>query len=191
MKNWNDIGAVIVYRYSNPNPKWYASLKDAMLDIDRGFRRYWEKTPLLDQINVRGWLRGKEGDGHWFVGDNYLIKDDLGLVIPHWKIVEVYKNLSYDDFNFWKFWYNHKKSYKFRDGSVPGIRCWKPGGRRPQRLWQALKNSHYDEHDENLKEFKFKRRDYGDRFADFVDWERYHQKDQKNWKKFRKTQWKS
>lgn len=188
MKNWNNIGAVVVYEYGKSNPKWYASLKDAMIDLERGYSSYWEKRPLLDRINKRGWV----GSDFWDCGDRYLIKDDLGLVVPHWKITEVYNNLSYDDINAWRHWAYPPKGYKFRCGPVPGRGYyWRGGSRAAKNLWQAVKADHIDKHDEELKEYRFKRRDYHDRFMEFIDWD-CNKSDwrDRNWKRHRNHQWK-
>lgn len=186
MNNWNEIGAVVVRTYGSLNPKWYASLNDAMIAIARSYSSYWEKIPLLEQINYRG---GMMGDGWLISGDRYVIRDDLGLLIPHWKIVDAYNSLSNDERD--RHWYRREKNYKFRNGPVPGIRCYHTGWRKPKKLWQAVKADHYDKHDEELKEYRFKRRDYHDRFMEFIDWD--CDKDDwrnRNWKRHRKNQWK-
>ncbi len=188
MKNWNKIGAVVVYSNS-PNPKCYASLKDAIVSLNRGYSHYWERVPFIDQINKRGWMT--HGDFYIEIGDRYLIRDDLGLLIPHWRIKYEYENLSDQELNDWRYWYRNKKNYKFRDGPVPGRGGWRGGSRAAKKLWQAVKADHYDNHDEDLKEYKFKRRNYDHRFAEFIDWDCYHGDwGIRNWKKYRKTQWK-
>lgn len=186
MKNWNNIGAVIVYS-DGPNPKWYPSLKDALISLNMGYRIYWEKVPLVDKINKYGRL----GEGWLIAGDRYLIKDDLGLIIPHWKIVDTFNNISCDDLEGWRNWYRRHRPFKFRNGPVPNIRCWHAGSRAPRKLWQAFRVDHIDKNDEDLKEYKFKRKNHVERFARFRDWDDDHfDWRDRNWKRHRKHQWK-
>ena len=127
----------------------------------------------------------------WSVyGDDYLIKDDLGLVIPRWKIVDVYDNLPTPVYRNWR----HRGPYKFRDGPVPGIRCWKPSGRNNRngspKFFQEMKAIVHCEDDEDIRYYKIKVRPQTEKFSNFRDWETPHYQEEKNWKSFRKTRWK-
>lgn len=192
MKNWNNIGRVSVEKRDTGSIKHYDSLVEALHVI--GLRS-------IDGVNEEGFIRR-----HWMMlgpssywsctGDYFLIRDELGLVIPRWKVVEVFNEIPRDKYG-WPIrhrLYRHYANFKFRDGPVPGRGGYRGGSRGAKKLWQLLKADHNDKHDEELKEYKFKRRDYGDKFSDFVCWDRYDgdhgDYGQRNWKNYRKHQWK-
>lgn len=190
MKNWNNIGAVVLYSKDNRNGRWFNCLEDAVRTLRRN---YWDQIDPIDVCNVKGyisfssytWSTGRVST--YVYGDQYLIKDDLGLVIPYWKIREVYDNLPALVYRHWRF----RGPYKFRDGPVPGSGGWRGGCRGAKKLWQAVKSDYFDKHDEELSEYKFKRRNYNDRFKEFRNWDRNHSDwRDRNWKSFRKTRWK-
>lgn len=188
MKNWNNIGTVSVEMRDTGSINYYDSLIEALYAI---------RVRGVDDVNEKGFIRR-----HWMMlgsasywsctGDCYLIRDELGLVIPHWKVVEVFNEIPRDKYG-WPInhrFYRRYANFKFRDGPVPGRGGYRGGSRSPQRLWQLIKRDDFDKTDEEMKEYKFKRRDYGDKFADFESWDRYREYHNRNWKRYRKTQWK-
>lgn len=190
MKNWNNIGCVSVEKRDSGEIKHYDSLIDALYSL---------RIRDIDEVNEKGFIRRYwmqlGSRSYWSCyGDYYLIRDEIGLVIPRWKVVEVFNEIPRDKYG-WPInhaWYRRYADFKFRDGPVPGVRCWHSGSRAPKKLWQAVKEDHYDRHDEELKEYKFKRRDYHDRFWAFKDWDCYHDDwRNRNWKRHRKHQWKA
>lgn len=185
MKNWNDIRGVVVYTYGKPNGNYFCSLKDAIIALYRGYYSYWNSRSFISQINNTGLLGGEYTYGR--PTDTWHIYDELDLLIPHWKIVEVYNNCSDEELGCW---WARKKKFKFRDGPVQGVWHRRGGYHGKGYVWQALKADYFDRFDEELKEYKFKRRHYKDRFNDFVCWERDSNYGERSWKEYRKTRWK-
>lgn len=118
--------------------------------------------------------------------------DEMGMRIPLWKIKEVYATLSFPS----RGWRRADpevygpKGTKFRKGTIPGIHAakWHKGTyyKRFSFISTFRDNAYLDSDDEM--------RDYGitSRRTNFPNpWEDFPRSYHKNWKKYRKTQWKS
>lgn len=129
-------------------------------------------------------------DKDWFgILYRYLLLDENELIIPMWKIEELY--IQYPvPFRSWR----RKVPYKFRCDPVPGIRGrWSCGSwyKRPRTL-QEMRAAVALEHDEDTREYHIKpRRSRPNVPNSYWDMQRSDVRNCKSWKSVRKTQWKS
>lgn len=185
MQNWNDIGTVTV-RDCQGRVHTYATLADAVRAIGPSY----PYSPR--RVNRRGWITNPE----WFslggYGDTHLVYDELGLLIPAWKIDEAFR------FNPPKpRRYHGRRSRKFaselygpegkhfRKGAVEGIhnRCWR-GFNHYSTTPEARENNFINDYDEDAADYGIKvRANRSSQLPNPWDWER-HYRDDKSWKEY-------
>jgi hypothetical protein len=169
----------------------FDSIDDAVVKINRsypieklsrGVLSYWVQSNVFG----RGFSFGN--------GDDVVFYDEYDLRIPVWKVKEAFYNLPEEvretKYYYWRSPKAHAKPEHFRKYSVPytGVRHWRRGGRRIRTL-QQLKAEEALALDEEAIEHNVKpRKKYipNDRDDHIVYVPRT-----KNWKKFRKSQWKA
>ena len=149
----------------------------------------------IDKIGY-GYLRyySKEWNYTFGGGDDFVIYDELGLKVKPWKVKETYYNLPHEvrepNYYYWRWRKTHAKPEHYRKYPVPhtGVSHWRRGDRRIRTLQQMRAEEALDL-DEDAIEYNVKPRQKfipNDRDDHIVYVPRT-----KNWKKFRRNQWKA
>lgn len=191
MKNWKHIDEVTVIDF-NRNKKKYPSLKAAVLDSREyviknlkhgrlGYASIWWTTSHNNSSRFYDGQRGhynwktSESYDYWCGGDPVIFVDELGMIIPPWKVQEVYNNLENVITNKWRVWGRRGRFSNYY--------------RYPKTLQEIRENIYFEE-DEYTKHYniKFRRR----RSYIPTAWDDRARKDirDRSWKKHRKHQWK-
>lgn len=134
------------------------------------------------QIGIRqDWLEGRP---------RYLLLDENGLIIPLWKVAELYAQFPYKR----KSWRSRRYGeYHYRHGSVPGIRKRKNGHWYKRQRTMAEKRAAASlEVDEDAREYHIKPRRSVPNIPDaYDDRIRSDCNIRRSWKRHRKTQWRT
>lgn len=194
-KCWDNLGAVTIKTWDGKQ-ETYASLEEAVSRglwfssydprhgdrIQYGFLKHYNPNPLY-----RDWDFGK--------GDTKVFLTAEGLTIPTWKVMEAYNNEPHSKRRGSRGWRRGGK-FKFRQGPVEGIRCWKAGGYRGHR-WigthQEIRENDFVQHyDEDAEDYGIKVRGRRRRGNLPTPWDDLNVSDwrAKSWKNYRKHQWK-
>lgn len=174
----------------------FANLDDAVIRVGwyrieecRGRSELGCQTPRLGTSGYPIY-----GRFDWIGGDPVLFFDEMGLLIPVWKIRERAMALRlhyYPKHWFGRWSLGDKGKYTFRDGPVPGIWNRRGGKHRGshQRLPLYRENSFLFDFDEEAAEYKIKPRKGRDEYLLWWDGGDYKREDRRNWKKYRTHQW--
>lgn len=188
--NWSNLGEVTVKDYQK-NTTTYPDLMSAVANI-RSVAGYW--APV--QIKY-GYLRSvlfpnSPGLRSFMTqGDTHILLTAEGVVIPVWKVEEAFNQLPVRTKP--RYWRGGR--YKFRQGSVEGIKCWKAGryrGYRHIQTHQEIRENDYLNYDEDALEYDIKARGRRRRHNLPTPWDDIRVSDYyaKSWKNYRKHQWK-
>lgn len=202
--DWSKIQGVLVL-FRDREVREYASLKEAVIDVgyvtikdlnDRDFIQTWvERTwvPRYYFTNGQsggGYYRG----GYWGSGNACIFTTTEGIRIPVWKLQEAALNFCPWKQKYYRYYWQRK--FKFRDGPVEGIRCWKAGryhGYRWIKTHQERRETAFHEkYDEDCKEYgvkirgRRKHKSIPTRWDDIRNYSYY----KKSWKDYRGHQWK-
>lgn len=192
-KNLNNITV-----YYNEKKYHYNSLYDFFIIIGR-----YSLENFLKNYNKKKSKILPYNNNEIFFNDNYIL-DDVDIIIPEWKIIEEIKNskiIAYWDNIYIKEHRNSvfckRKNYVFRKGSVPCI-----GKKRGQmkhlfrhpKTFQEIKNSYsienFNSKYENEFFIKIRPNRNSSNLPDLYDDLIRKNYKEKNWKRYRKTQWK-
>lgn len=148
MKNWNNVGPVTVVTN-------YGNIKYV---VDNLFDAVCNIGPYeINRVNNSGIVCTTK---FWLIygrTDLYVIYDELGLLIPRWKILEVWNSVERNSYG-WPIRKN-EKNWNFRDGPVPYM------GKRIRRkskmkIFKNMKqNYHLDELDDDADFHNIKSRE--------------------------------
>lgn len=203
--DWSKIGAVTVKRY-NGIMKTYGSLSEAFRH--RNLRLGYSKANIYGHFQNVGWNSFTREYYRYGIGDEYIIRDEYGLVIPRWRIVEEAVKTTPWLFSTMRVSYRFGvKGYEphgpyWRNGPVFERKLRKPGkhhgygkckarkhyGRRRERSQQERSIAYLMLVDEEMLEYGIKVR--GNRGLERMDWDRRRRDKPANWKRYRKTQYK-
>ena len=163
-KNWRKIGPVTVKDYGG-HVNTYNSLSEAVRRVGKihieGLKYGWPgfKTRFSTyEKNEQGWYWTKD----WICGDSHVFLDEIGLIIPPWRVQEAYRNLP----NVW----GPRNRWAYRRGS----KRFDSSGhyfRRPRTQQERREDGH---------------RDLPTSYDDLPIAARRNY----SWKQFRKTRWK-
>jgi len=202
--DWSKIGAVTVKR-DDGYTQTYGSLLEALNGCTWKFE--FSKANIYGRFRDVGWTLLSKEAYRFGRGDRYLILDEVGLVIPRWRIdEEAKKSTSYyfrpvDVYRYGVIGYEPYGPY-WRNGPVYSRKQRKPGkhsgfgktkarkraGIRRERSQQERSIAYLLQVDEEAIEFGIKvRRNRG---LEKMDWDRRLRKMSANWKRYRKTQYK-
>ena len=182
-KDWNNIGEVDVI-YRNGERRFFYDLEDAVeyvgwriiSHLKKGFIAYFYSHEYMDS---------------WVESDAVEFRDELGLLIPLWKVREVAMNLGLPNkVRPWRYFDDHV--YKFRDGPVKGT-----GKRRGyhclrhMRTLQEARENDFLDYDEEMKEFGITVRGCRTRPNLPQAWDDVTRSDyyDRSWKKSRRHKW--
>lgn len=163
----------------------YESLEQAILDCYRSdiYSLEYSRFPFYTF------------SGTYYPGDWCIFIDELGFTIPVWKIHEVANTLTWPKRKTKKYYPEYNPD-NFRNGVVPFTRCYRGGTtywRQPKTTQELRENGFAANYDEDIYHYKVKMRKR--RCASDSDhlpqsYDDIHRQYHKNWKYFRKTQWK-
>jgi hypothetical protein len=189
---WDNLGEITVKTWDfkvKTYPNIEAAARDLYFgyyqwsrdDIKLGYLRYCSKNPEFRHIGLTT------------AGDTKIFLTCEGVVVPPWKVMEVYKNLPWVDKPSWRY-----GNYEYRAGPVPGIHCWKAGRyrgyRAPKTTQERREHDFIDKYDDDCIEYGVKirakrnLRNVPNRWDDIRVSHGYYSK---NWKKYRSHQWKA
>lgn len=168
--NWSDVGPVtLIGRHEEP--RVYDSLDDLCEDV--GY--YFIDNYVLDHETEKEYL-----ELSWW-GRRYYVRDEAGLIVPRWKMLEVASAYQYRVYRTGRLSCYREKD--FRNRPVPGTG---KGGRYPgfrhPRTYQEIR-----ENQEWAVRPKRKPKNLPSVYDDYLrsDW------DDRCWKRFRRTQYKT
>ena len=185
-KDWSKIGPVTLEKYDGK--RWeYPSLAAAIRDNDYHWH-CWGST-----------LKPYCGTDDWFwrsyaKGADYVVRDELGMIIPVWRITEEATKLGHSPV--WREirWYRDKgydHDRDYRKAPVPGV--WsRRGGRhcdRPVRTAQEIRENDALRFDEDAREHGITARSSRTYLPHAHEDPRFARRGD-NWKHYRKTRWK-
>lgn len=184
-KYWKNLGQVTVH---GPNGrKTYSCLEAAVRAV--GYHacsslKYGHPTVRRPYVLLgqERWLTSVTGDDHVFYTQE-------GIVIHPEKVKEYAEQFCDDKY----YRYYRRKKFKFRQGPVEGIRCWRPGRYyRPIRTTQERRENAYLKYDEDAVEYEVKARPSRSKDSlpnawDDIPYSKWWGR--KSWKRYRKTQW--
>jgi hypothetical protein len=190
-KDWRNIGAVTACDWTNRRHQ-FNSLEEAV----RHFDRY---IPDLK----KGHLGFEQLDRYYrriFIGgDSHVFYDELGLLIPVWKVQEAYRNLPWATKNRWSHWYysrfaSYDPDKHYRNGTVPGTRRrrWHRGSSSPRLRTQPeiRENDFVNNYDEDCAELHIKSRGRRARRIIPNQWDdKCRSRRGNGWKEYRNNQW--
>lgn len=192
---WDNLGAITVKTFDF-NVKVYPSIEEAVRCLYYGYHAYH------NDVIKYGYLRHcfKNPDyrlvgAPYATGDTKIFLTCEGVVIPPWKVMEVYNNLPY--VKPYRASWARRSKFKFRDGPVPGIRCWKASGRGYHRhvFTQAERRetAFHEHYDEDCAEYGVKIRGKRHHMSIPNSWDDLSYSDyrKKSWKNYRSHQWKA
>ncbi len=188
---WDNLGEITVKTFDF-NVKVYPSIEEAVRCLYYGYHAYH------NDVIKYGYLRHcfKNPDYRlvgppYATGDTKIFLTCEGVIIPPWKVLEVYNNLPWKEQKSWRY-----GSYKFREGSVPGIRCWRGGRgyyRRPGTFGERRETAFHEQYDEDCIEYEVKIRGRRRHKSLPTSWDDIGLSDwkKKSWKNYRSHQWKA
>lgn len=191
---WDNLGEITVKTWDF-QVKTYPSLEEAVRSLY--FNKYW----AYDNDTLKyGYLRycSKNADyrhlGIISSGDTKIFLTCEGVIIPPWKVMEVYNNLPYVEP--YRASWARRPMFKFRDGPVHGIRCWRGGGsyhRRPGTHSERRDTAFHEAYDEDCLEYEVKIRGRRRHKSLPTSWDDLSKSDwkAKSWKNYRSHQWKT
>lgn len=191
-KNWNNIGCVTVKHWDGKTESFDC--------IEHAVFAYRRRISSLKYDHLKTYSEILERNFCLTAGDDFVFLDELGLIIPVWKIKEVYKNLPNDWFIIHTRWLfrdpRHRNGGDFyRNSPVPCIR--KGWSRRystyryPKTLNETKQNCGFvNEYKELVNELKIKIRKRCTKLPTSWDDDMRSDWRDKSWKRFRKHQWK-
>ena len=183
MRNWSIRGSVTLRDYVKKQDTTFVSAEAFITSrLGQNIRGGFADATVLNNVG--------NPDQHWFgVLYRYLLLDDSGLIIPVWKIEELYRQYPVEFRGYW----SRKQNYRFRYDPVPGIRGrWSCGSwyKRPKTR-QEMRAAVALERDEDAREYHIKaRRSRPNIPNSYWDMQRGDVRNRRNWKSTRKNQWK-
>jgi hypothetical protein len=188
---WDNLGEITVKTWDF-QVKTYPNIEAAVRSVQFG-SYYWNDTIKYGYLRYCSSNPEYRHIGH--IGDSKIFLTCEGVIIPPWKIWEVYNNLPYVE-PYRASWARRSK-FKFRDGPVPGIRCWKASGRGYHRhvFTQAERRetAFHEHYDEDCIEHQVKIRGKRRHMSIPNSWDDLSYSDyrKKSWKNYRSHQWKT
>lgn len=180
MKNWKNTGPLYVKDYSKVVHYTYSNFEDFANNCPVKLDNFTDRFDRLYVNEVRGRFRSV------LINRNYILVDDLGLVVPLWKIEEVYNQYLYIE------WRRRQKPFVLRNGPVEGIghSHWHKGSYyRRVKTFQEHR-SDFTTEDEDFYGVKVRCKRNSKNLPNAWDDIPRHCCDRKNWKYYRKHQWK-
>lgn len=189
MRDWSIRGPVTLRNYNTGGETTYESAE--------AFANDWENRRVRSKIGDASNLNnlGPDNTIHWYDAHpyNYLLFDEYDLVVPLWKIEEIFTQYVPPKRCTWFERAYGRPAYRFRYDPVPHVHCFRGGGhwyKHPKTMGEkraacALEN------DEDIKEYHIRpRRSVVNVPESYDERQRGDVRTRKNWKKIRKTQWK-
>ena len=182
MRNWTIRGPVSLRDYVKGQTTEFASAEEFVKSwFGQHIRGGFGDSTVLNCVG--------DPEKVWFgIRYRYLLLDENGLIIPMWKIEELYRQYPVPFRP-----YRRQAPYRYRYDPVPGIRGrWRCGSwyKRPGTL-QEMREAVALEHDEDAREYHIKpRRSRPNIPNSYWDMQRGDVRNRRNWKSVRKTQWK-
>lgn len=129
-----------------------------------------------------------------YIGDTHIFYTAEGIRIPVWKLHEVAQVVANEEQTRRIRRWRHRR-FKFRQGPVEGIRCWRGGGgwfRDFSTQQEIRENDFLNNYDEEAREYNIKSRGRRRRGAIPTKWDDYTRSDwgHNNWKRQRRHQYK-
>ena len=187
---WDNLGEITIKTW-DLQVKTYHSLDEAVRTLYYGYYEYGR-----DVIKY-GYLRYISNNPEarlnaLTAGDTKIFLTCEGVIIPPWKIMEVYNNLPYVA----PYRYRSGGRFTFRHGPVEGIRCWRASGRGYHRRVfsqaERRETAFHERYDEDCLEYEVRIR--GKRRHKNIPtlWDDLSLSDyrKKSWKNYRSHQWK-
>lgn len=175
-KNWNDVGPVTLIGRPDET-RVYDGLDDLCEDVGYYFIDSYVSDHKLETecLGFSWWSRG------------YYVRDEAGLIVPRWKLLEVASAYQYRVYRTGRLYYYRESSWDrekdFRNGPVPGTgkRGHYSGFRHPRTYQESRENQEWDVRP------KRKPKNLPSVYDD------YHRSDLRDrcWKRFRRTQYKT
>ena len=189
--NWSNLGEVTVKDYQK-NTTTYPDLMSAVANI-RSVAGYWAPIQIkYGYLRTELFPNSPNLSGYMTQGDTHILLTSEGVVIPVWKVEEAFNNLPPKKIRY----YRSRGNFKFRQGPVEGIHCWKAGRYRGYRRIhthpELRENDFLDNYDEEAIEYNIKVRGRRKRHNLPTSWDdiRCHSYYKKSWKEYRDHQWK-
>ena len=176
MKNWNDIGAVSLWRYIGDGRTCVAKYESLRAFVSGRAYKFDYRTQMTDNPGHAIFICHHK----YFTDSRYWLVDELGMVIPLWRIEKEYNNLPNKIVRETRWW---------------GRGRWKFGNwyRRPRTKNEMARNS-VDLLDDDIYEYRVKIRPSRVGYNlpnSYDDVQRSDIRTRKNWKKSRKKQYKA
>ena len=186
MRDWSIRGPVSLRDYSTGQTTNFSSAEEFVKSrLGRAVRGSIGDTSVL---NKTGDTEGKFG--FFLYNYRYLLFDECGLIIPMWKVEELYAQYP-EPFRF-PVWRRRSGRYRYRRDPVPGTSCGWAGGhwyKHPQTMNEMRAAVALDS-DEDAREYHIKpRRSRPNIPSAYWDMQRADVRERKSWKKHRKHQW--
>jgi hypothetical protein len=186
IQDWSRIGEVKV-KDSNGNEEVFASLRAAVRRVG------WYKIKGCtgrDLPTPIPYYDGREWRQRWIAGDPVVFLDEMGLRIPLGLVVSTALALGLDVEGYQRWYWRRRRVFRFRNGPVPGTRCWRGGGggwiRDKLHTVQEIRETQFhDEFDEDRDEIWVRRK----RLNIPTAWDDLRRHTERNWKSQRRTQW--
>jgi len=182
-KDWSEIRSVSVH---------YGSVVTHYDNIEDAVRYAYSGTYYADGIKVVEQLNQLYSfdpvpTGRYYPPRRVAFVDEFGMLIPNWKIEEVRQQLPVKS-------YRRRKYFKFRQGPVEGIHCYKASRRYCQRIStkaEITENDFADNYDDDMNDYGIKVRGARKRSNLPTAWDDKPKPwGDKSWKKYRSHQWK-
>ncbi len=188
MRDWTIRGPVTCRNVATGEDHTYDSFQDFVNNRGHNLRGGFGDESCLNKV----------GDGysfiHWY---RHLLLDENGLIIPIWKIEELYQQHPNPRRNphlggRWGIW--KSGHYEYRRDPVPGTSCGWAGGhwyKHPQTMSEK-RAAIALESDEDAREYNIRPRRSRPNIPDaYWDRPRADERTRKSWKKHRRTQWRA
>jgi len=199
-KNWRRIGSVKIVSQHATDSYWPKA--DGLYDsLAKAVERYaWRHGEDSIYRLKYGWLTYHKWESYepphyrelfCVKGDDAVFIDECGLIIPPWRVIQEYNNLPKSKKrSYRRHWRGGR--YVFRRGPVEGIRKWRGGTwlRGPRTLQENREANFFFEHDEEARDYKIKGRAHRSKLPTLWDDRCRSNYGVKNWKQYRKHQWK-
>jgi hypothetical protein len=189
-KNWSHIGEVTL-RHRDGRRWKYPSLKAAIQDNTRGWQKWGDRAEVYVFCTVDGVVTKTRIES----GDTYTVVDEIGMIIPVWRIAEEGSKLGLSRNRICIRWYRrpyaagYRSERHFRRGPVPGTRRWSFRKGHGPRTTQEIRENEALDYDEDALNYGIRVRD-GRRYPNIPDsWDEYEGRRENGWKAHRRTQW--
>jgi len=197
-RDWSRLGPVSVRSYTTERRSFGRSFTYEYVPIIKHYISFAEAVIAVGYTHVMALQYDRPKNMYLLApGDDYQFLDELGFVIPVWRVKQEALSLSEKEWSKAPRWmrprWSRRRDFVFRRGPVEGIRCYRGGGgwQRAIRTHAEIRENEALYFDADAKEVGIEPRGHRRNLRTSWDDPGRSDHDVRSWKKHRKTQWRA